>query len=113
VVDVASEYQVFLFVGHDADVQRAFPGFHLFSRGFSEEVLCVLAQTESGVRCETVTTGVYLTQTELNTPADLEFAIMRGLDLVEKPGNLPRNPNISIAPGRTSSPNAGFNHNTG
>jgi hypothetical protein len=67
-VDVASEYRVFLFVMREVDVQRAFGSDSLYSRAANEEMLCGAAQTESGQWCESVTSGLYLTVSELNDP---------------------------------------------
>ena len=100
-VDVASAYRVFLFVMREADVQRAFGTDTLYSRAANEEMLCAPAQTVTGERCQSVTTGVYLTQGELNDPAALEYAILRGLELTSIPTNLPHNPDIVPVPVRT------------
>lgn len=97
-VDIASEFRVFLFIMREADVQLSFGTDHLHFRAANEEMLCAPAQTETGKRCGVVTSGVYLTVSEHNDPSSLEYAILRGLNLVEAPRNLPHNPDIVIAP---------------
>src|SRR6185369_6147988 len=84
--------------GREEDVQRSFQGIHLYFRRFNEEVICASALNEAGLSCEGVTSAVYMTETELNRPADLEYAILRGLDIAAVPDNLPGNPAIRLAP---------------
>lgn len=103
-VSDASEYRLFIFVMPAVEVQRSFGSDSLYSRVATEETICVSAETTSGQRCDGVTSGVYLTEAELDDPEAFNYAILRGLNLAEPPVDLPSDPAIAPAPLPTPRP---------
>ena len=99
-VTAPSAYRVFLFVIPDRDVQDLFQGRSIYSRTAAEEGVCDDTRNPPGV-CGMVTSGVYISTSELLDASALEYAVLRGLSLVGPP-NLPRSRDIrgSDAPGR-------------